>query len=91
MANDVTSGNNEGEPVAQTAVAADDELVLVDDKPEPRRRALQQPSIDREIVERHATRGKALLKPLSYLPARELRQAVDRADRARFILDDEAG
>ena len=76
---------------SQTAVAADDELVLVDDKPEPRRRALQQLSMDREIVERHATRGEALLKPLSYLPARELRQAVDRADRARFILDDEAG
>ena len=52
--------------------------------------AIRQASIDRKIVERHAPRSEPLLEPFAYACARQMRQTIDRADRAGLVLDDEA-
>ena len=50
----------------------------------------RQAAIHRQIILGHAARGEALLEALADLVARKLVQPVDRADRALFVLDDEA-
>ena len=52
---------------------------------------LHQAAIGGEIIERHAACGEALLEMVADRVAGQMRQAIDRADRAGFILDDEAG
>src|SRR6266545_8046752 len=41
----------------------------------------EQPSIDRDVVARHALRGEALLEHPAHLPPRDLGQPAHRRDR----------
>ena len=55
---------------------------VVGDQPQMRRDAVRHAAIDRKIVLRHAPRGEALLEASANLLARQVCQAIDRADRA---------
>ena len=65
--------------------------IRLGDDTQPRRGRAHQLAIDREIIERHALRREVLLEVPADSGARQMRQAIDRADRAGFVLDDEAG
>src|SRR4029077_17082204 len=64
---------------------------LVRHQSQMRRYAFHERAIDGKIVLRHAARRETRLELASNLLARQMSEAVDRADGSGFVLDDKPG
>src|ERR1700722_2418389 len=58
---------------------------------DPWLRRRHQAAIGSEIIQRHAAGGEACLELFADRGSAQLRETIDRCDRAGFILDNESG